>query len=310
MNAAFAAGEAEFVSYFASPQSGSQWYAALSAGRATIEAVEDEPNTLRLTTRFVGDRRAGTETLGLRLSAQGTILGATDADLRPIWTIAPTTITTAEHGTVLSSGLSAAAASEWADRLDQASTRVRNSGVLAPANAWDGGLVVELPADAEGFSAVTGASATDTSAITSCGSGTARIVINPLAIARGADFVMATLVHEAVHVATDSPCQQGVAWVVEGMAESVAAAADHDTATSNAQLVRAFLDHHQLPAALPANLITQTDYALAQVAADQVRVHLAAKASGFFAQGVAGQLSVEESAKATKWYLAELRRRS
>jgi hypothetical protein len=309
LDAALATGQAAFSAHFSPALTGDQWYPVLRAGSARIAAVNDSPAQVQVTTRFDGDRRTATEVLTLELADDGAIRGTVDAGERPIWALEATTVTPATHGTVLSSGLSVQARRTWVARLDQASVAVAQAGVLTAGNDWDGGLVVELPADALGFTEITGGSATDTAAITTCSSGTPRIVVNPVAQAQGTDYLSATLVHEAVHVATESPCKTGVAWVVEGMAESVAAANDPATAAANAKLVRAYLRQHGIPDQLPVTLETQTDYALAQLAADQVRVHLGTRAAAFFAAGVSGELSRSQAAAAKRWYRAALRDR-
>lgn len=262
-------------------------------------------------TRYPGDRRSAAESVELTLSQDGRIDTVVGRQQRPLWTLGPVTITPATRGTVLSTGLTAAQQRAWSSRLDRAAATVADSGVLTAANEWDGGLVVLIPASKAGFTAMTGGDGSDTAAITTCEAGTPRIVINPASFAQDSRWLQATLSHEAVHVATDSACSRGTAWVVEGMAESVAAASDPATARANADLVHTYLRHHGMPTALPDQLVSQTDYALAQVAADQVRAALGAEASAaFFARGVAGDLSEADVADATDWYLAELTRRA
>lgn len=236
------------------------------------------------------------------------ISSVADQAQRPLWTVEKVATTPATHGTLLSAGLTNAQQQQWATRLDRASAAVRAAGVVVDSD-WDGGLVVVVPSSPAAFAAVSGANSTDTAAITTCASGTPRIVINPISAAQGDRWLQATLTHEAVHVATDSACATGVAWVVEGMAESVAAAADQVTAATNAGLVKTFLAHSELPTALPSTLAGPTDYALAQLAADQVRAHLGRAAPAFFERGVTGHLTATDVAQATGWYLPELRRR-
>lgn len=261
-----------------------------------------------MSTRFPGDLRTATEVLSLDLDPTGTIRGTLDAGPRPLWAIGVAEVTAARHGTVISLGLTEPERKAWAERLDRASATVAGSGVVASPDQRPLGLVLEIPSEVADFASVT--SASDASAITSCTTGTPRIAINPIANSQGEDYLDATVIHEAVHVASNSPCLKGTAWVVEGMAESVAAAADPATARGNARLVQRTLSDRGQPQSLPSALVTQTDYALAQVAADQVRAHLGTKAAEFFTRGVSGGLSAADQAAATKWYLAELRRRS
>jgi hypothetical protein len=238
----------------------------------------------------------------------GLITAVGDQSERPLWTVEEVTITPATHGTLISAGLTAAQQQQWAARLDQASAAVRATGLLPAASTWDGGLVVIVPSSPTAFTAATGANSADTAAVTSCDSGTPRITINPGSFVQGDRWLQSTLTHEAVHVATDSACTVGVGWVVEGMAESVAAGADQVTAAANARLVQASLAADGLPTSLPVTLTSPTDYALAQLAADQVRAHLGAAAPAFFERGVKDQLTASDLAQATDWYLAALRR--
>ncbi len=306
LQAGLSSGEAAFAAEFSSTLTGASWYDVLHAGAASFRSAGG--NRIAVSTRFPGDRRTSTQTVSVSIADDGTISGTVDDGPRPLWALDTTDLTSARHGTVLSAGLDAAARRTWAARLDRASVAVASAGILTAANSWDGGLVVEIPADGADFTAVTASPADDTAAITSCTSGTPRIVVNPVAFAQGADWLQATLTHEAVHVATDSPCHQGTGWVVEGVAESVAAMTDAATAKTDTALVRAYLRRHRMPTALPRTLSTPTDYALAQVAVDAVRWSLDDRAPAFIAAGIDRGLSPSQTAMATGLYLAALRR--
>lgn len=301
------AGQTSFTEQFVDPTMADSWYSGLKD--ADTHFTGDA--ALRVRTRYPGDRRPGVDHLEITLSKDGQIADmAASADL-PIWAVGPVTRTPATHGTVLSSGLSAAQQQVWATRLDRASAVVQASGVLEPDSDWNGGLVVMLPANADDFATLSGTDSADTGAVTTCASGTPRILINPGSFAAGARWLQSTVIHEAVHVATDSPCKSGTEWVVEGVAESVSAASDPTTASSNRELVRSYLRANGVPAALPQRVESSTDYALAQVAVDQVRARLGAQeAADFLVRGVAGRLSDAEVARATQWYRAELQRRA
>jgi hypothetical protein len=216
-------------------------------------------------------------------------------------------LTSATHGSVLSSGLGPEQRRAWAARLDRAAVAVNAAKALAPTTTWDGGLVVIVPSSPAAFAATSGADSTDTAAVTSCSSGTPRIVINPASAAQGDRWVQATLTHEAVHVATDSACTSGLPWAVEGLAESVTAATDASVAKANASLVADYLAQHGLPTALPAAVNSPTDYALAQFAVDQVRAHRSADAADLLDRGIHDRLTAEEIAQVTAWYLSGLR---
>ena len=306
LQSGLASGEAAFSAEFSSTLTGASWYDVLHSGAASFRSAGGD--ALVVSTHFPGDRRTSMQTITVTLADDGTISGVVDDGPRPLWAVDATDLTRATHGTVLSSGLDPGARRAWAARLDRAAVAVASAGILTSTNTWDGGLVVEVPADAADFTAVTGSSADDTAAITSCTSGTPRIVVNPVSFAQGAEWLQATLTHEAVHVATDSPCHQGTGWVVEGAAESVAAMTDAATAKSDTALVRAYLRRHPLPTALPSEVTTPTDYALAQVAVDAVRWKLDDRAASFIADGIDHGLSADQTATATRLYLAALRR--
>ncbi len=302
-------GENAFRAQFVDPDTGSRWFAGLHLAQTVIETGAT-PNELTVRTTYPGDRRAAVERMTVELTNDGRISRAIPVGKTPLWTTGTVSASRAANGSLLSIGLDAAQRQRWVDRMDAAVGAVRRSGVVDPALNWDGGVVLEIPSTSADFAAVSGIQATNTAAVTSCTTGTARIVVNPAAFAQSAEWLTATVTHEAVHVAVESPCAKGTLWVVEGMAESVAASSDPATATSNAELVRTFVAAHGVPAALPQRLVNQTDYALAQVAADQVRAKLGPRASAtFFRQGVRGPLTAAQTSAATGWYRAALRPR-
>lgn len=262
-------------------------------------------------TRYPGDRRVGTDHIDVTLTEDGKISGIAAYRNLPLWALASVTQTRTGMGTVLSSGLTAAAQEAWATRVDVASLAVKRSGVLAANSGWDGGLVVEVPDKDSDFAALSGRNASDTAAVATCKSGTSRIVISPSILTLSAGQMKATLIHEAVHAATESACSPSEAWVSEGAAESVATANDAQSAATNKELVRRYLKDNGVPDKLPKTVVSVTDYALAQVAVDQVRAHLGrAAAADFLARGFAGPLNVIEEADPQKWYLEELQRRA
>lgn len=295
---------AAFVATFGrSPLAAAQaerWYQLLtdSHGRLTVT----DSGQLAVTNQLPGDRRPATEIVSLRLSADNGFTVVAEAGT-PLWALEPARLA----GSGSTSVLTAAGddqATAWLALATRAEAAVRAAGI---AEDWPGGLVLEVPESADDFALRTGSPAATASAVTSCRSGTPRIIVNP-ALREYPDHVQfATLTHEAVHAATDSACQSGLAWAVEGLAESVAAQADPATATANRTLVRAYLASHPLPAALPEHPRTPTDYALAQLAADQVRSRLADRAPDFFARATRDALSPSEIARATSWYRDALR---
>ena len=259
-----------------------------------------------------GDRRPATWTLRLELDATGRIRTVAPTSDRPIWALGLVDVTTTTHGTLLSSGLDASARSEWADRLDRAAAAVART---APAgeDAWQGGLVVEVPANGSDFQAITNELPNTASALTTCGTGTPRVVVNPLVLDQSDEWLESTLVHEAVHVATDSACVpagRSFPWAVEGLAESVTARIRPVTADENRALVTAYLRDHPVPQSLPSDLTDLTDYALAQLAVDQVRAHLPNTADDLLDRAVhaSGSVSATELRQVTRWYVSALQR--
>lgn len=287
---------------------GLSWYTVLSAADATITEVG--ANRLQITYRLAGDRSRATDVLTYELAAGTDRIGwVGPTGATPLWTLGGVDLTAAASGTLLSASLDADARHAWARRLDRAAARVEKSGV---GENWLGGLVVEVP-PAGRFQQVSGESASDASAATVCTSGTPRIVVNPAILGQPDEWLDSTLVHEAVHVATNSACAPAGAslgWAVEGLAESVAAASDATTASRNRELVLAYLKAHGVPDALPAQPETLTDYALAQLAVDQVRAHLDKKSADFLRRAIhdAPGVTRAELARATTWYRSALER--
>jgi hypothetical protein len=97
---------------------------------------------------------------------------------------------------------------------------------------------------------------------------------------------------------------------VEGLAESVTARVYPAIAAENRKAVRAYLDDHPVPKALPSDLRELTDYALAQLAVDQVRAQLGAKADDLLNRAIHRSASVTpaELRRVTRWYLSALQR--
>lgn len=292
---------------------GQAWFTVLITAAASFEQPDGE--TLVVTATLPGDRRPAHWTLHLEVEAvTGRIRAVAPTPDRPIWALGPTDLTPAAHGTLLSAGLDGAARERWAGRLDRAAEAVARAAPAGDAG-WQGGLVVEVPASGSDFQAITNELANTASALTSCGTGTPRIVVNPLILDQSDEWLDSTLVHEAVHVATDSACVpagESLAWATEGLAESVTARNDPATATRNRDLVAAYLHEHAVPRALPADLADLTSYALAQLAVEQVRARAGGKADDLLDRAIHNgtTITVAELRHVTGWYTAELTRLS
>jgi len=292
----FAAGFADAASGRAQAE---RWYTLLGSAQAQLSA--SGPDALEVVTTLPGDRRPATEQLTLHWPTDGSGFTVVAESRTPLWALEPATATTTAAGTIV-----ATESGSWAGLMARAVAAVQNAGVV-PDGTWSGRLVLEVPGSADDFGLLTGSTADTSSAVTSCRTGTPRIVLSPSLSSFAPDVQFATLTHEAVHAATDSPCRKGESWAVEGLAESVAAQADPATAAANRSLVRRYLATHSVPSALPEHPSTPTDYALVQLAADQIRDRLGERSPEYFARATDGRLTAEDIAQATAWYRAALR---
>ncbi|MFZ0530700.1 MAG: hypothetical protein WAL91_09200 [Propionicimonas sp.] len=228
---------------------------------------------------------------------------------QPSYVAAPTVLES-EYGSLTASGLSPTESLAWAQRVDAAARSVRAAGLVTD---WDGRLTVVIPAGEADFVAMAGTPADSASAVTTCTGGVSTILVNPAILDSGNEWLTSTLVHEGVHAALGSACvptDDQREWATEGLAESVAAGADPATADRNHHLVMDYLADHPVPTALPENLMTLTDYALAQLAVDQVKAHHTDKADDLLDRAIhqASTLTRAETARVTGWYVAELAR--
>jgi len=82
------------------------------------------------------------------------------------------------------------------------------------------------------------------------------------------------------------------------------------TADANRESVRVYLRDHPVPQALPTELRDLTDYALAQLAVDQVRAHLGDKADDLLDRAThrSNSVTATELRRVTRWYVSALRR--
>ncbi|HSK32792.1 MAG TPA: hypothetical protein VK903_04855 [Propionicimonas sp.] len=294
---------------------GTTWFTVLGRGNATFTMMD--ATSVRVKVRLPGDEGPATWTLPLDLDGRswfgpGRIRAVEPQPERPIWALGQVDLSAATHGTVLSSGLDDAARHAWAERLDRAAEAVE---AVAPpgVEGWQGGLVVDVPASTSDFQAITDELPSTAAALASCSTGTPRVVINPQILGDSDDLLDATMVHEAVHVATDSVCgrpDQALSWAVEGLAESVTARVYPSIAAENREAVRTYLRDNPMPKSLPTQLDDLASYALAQLAVDQVRAQLGDKADDLLYRAIHRSASVTpaELRRVTGWYLSALRR--
>lgn len=216
---------------------------------------------------------------------------------------APVTVQFAA-GSLTATGLDDANTAAWQRRISVAAGRIVAAD-LQPG--WNGELTVVLPATEADFTASTGVGADEASAATTCADGASTIVINPAILGAGDSWLLSTLVHEGVHAATGSACVpagESLGWAREGLAESVAAAADPTTASRNHTLVKDYLATSPVPPEPPADPQTSAEYALSVVAVSAVQEHLGAKASAFLRRAAlsASTITETEASRVNRWY--------
>ncbi|MGB2766943.1 MAG: hypothetical protein WBC14_07605, partial [Propionicimonas sp.] len=156
-------------------------------------------------------------------------------------------------------------------------------------------------------------------AVTVCDNGSPRIVVNPTQLDAGRGYLDALLIHEAVHVATNAPCDPaGPQWVREGLAEWVAAEHSPSTRAYDREWVVWHLSRHQVPRSLPSDAdFTGADddevlsaYALSALAVDVAVRRLGRTGAMTFLDGLSLPVPPEAGAvdDLTGWYRAELGR--
>lgn len=218
-----------------------------------VEAPTWAGPTLQVRWRAPGERDAAVETLAVTAPA-GRIATLAATGPAPLWLPGPLTVRSTPGAALLAAtGVPDAEASAWLAAAAEAAAVVAAAGLAGAARRWDGVLVVGVPADAAAFAATAGlpatrAAATQAVTVMADAGSPPRITLHRAAVG-GLDAVgrRAVLVHEGVHVATRSAVSAAPLWLVEGVAESVAAAADPTTRARNAAL----LDAAGRPAGLP-----------------------------------------------------------
>ncbi|SDS06531.1 hypothetical protein SAMN04488543_0998 [Friedmanniella luteola] len=229
-----------------------------------------QPATVRW--RLVGETATAEHTVWLTFDLDGDrpqLAGTTppedpddpDGAVRPqpVWWTGPVSAASRDGVTVLAGpGQSADA---WLDRAVAAAAVVRERVRAGDAARWGGGLVVEVPASRTAFEAELGAdpgSYTGIAAVTlgeGSGAGSAlRVVVNPDVTRVLAPLgVAVVLTHETVHVATRSPDSPAPTWLVEGLADEVALAANPAAADGVAEPLLARVRADGAPEALPGD---------------------------------------------------------
>lgn len=282
-----------------------------------------QTSDVSVTWRVPGDRRAATHVLALTLGrreGRAVITSLRTGPLVPVWLLGETVVRSGAAGTVVAlRSVPAAQLTRWERRLAKAASAVSTSGLGTLDEGWNGDLVIELPKTAAQFRVLSGVSGGGAAAVTVCGAGSPRIVINPTQLDEAAAYLDALLVHEAVHVATKASCETaGPTWLREGLAEWVAVQHSPSTRDYDRDWVEWHLARSPVPKALPEDAAFDDSdpdqvlaaYALSQLAVDVVVHRLGRQRAMSYLAALMN--SDQGDPKATKrltgWYRAALRR--
>lgn len=176
----------------------------------------------------------------------------------PSWWLGPLTAGRSGPVTVLAG--SGQSVDRWLGVVRPAETAVRRA-LPAGIAAWDGAVVVEVPATPADFTAVLGQPADRYAGIAAVahqvGDGDRpplRVVVNPRSPSLVTAEQLGDIVrHEVVHVATRSPESAAPLWAVEGLAEWVALRGRTDGTSFGTAGLLAAVRQDGPPRALPGN---------------------------------------------------------
>ena len=302
---------------------GSQLFGNLRQFQAVRFRPAVQPNTLEVQWRVPGDAVATAQLIVLTFerSESGLVIGSLRPESRAsVWLLGGTAVRTSARGTVIAPDtLVNARLTDWGRRLDRAATAVERSDLGSLDDGWNERLVVELPATAADYRALSSGTGVGAAAVTVCDNGSPRIVVNPTQLDEDRGYLDALLIHEAVHVATNAPCDPaGPQWVREGLAEWVAAEHSPSTRAYDREWVVWHLSRHQVPRSLPSDAdFTGADddevlsaYALSALAVDVAVRRLGRTGAMTFLDGLSLPVPPEAGAvdDLTGWYRAELGR--
>ena len=195
---------------------------------------------------------------------QTTIAGVGGGDRRtPVWMAGPVSVRTSADTLVLVAG-EGRRIDDYQREAEKAIPTVRK--VL---DDWDGGLVIEVPANAAGVDQALAADDgryANIAAVTASVDGVVapdspvHVFVNPDIFGQlddqGAQVVMS---HEAVHVATDAPTSRTPLWLLEGFADYVALRDVNLPVSTTAAQIAAQVRDSGLPQDLPDNTSFDTD---------------------------------------------------
>ncbi|GAB2752737.1 hypothetical protein GCM10027020_00810 [Nocardioides salsibiostraticola] len=228
-----------------------EWTAAVDA-TWRFDGYDDSPARAEILVDFVTSE------------GQTTIAGVGGGDRRtPVWMSGPVSVRSSADTLVLVAG--------EGRRIDgyQREAEKAIPTVRKVLDNWDGGLVIEVPANAAGVDQALAADDgryANIAAVTASVDGViapdspVHVFVNPDIFGQlddqGAQVVMS---HEAVHVATDAPTSRTPLWLLEGFADYVALRdVDLPVSTTAAQIAAQVRDLG-LPQDLPDNTSFDTD---------------------------------------------------
>lgn len=312
--------EAGFLAGFADTDHGRALGRRIYANLRQLDSVDlrtssieaGPPSVVTIAATWALGRGARTATSGLRFAlADGDPARIDSAQVRPrqpLWTQADLVVRGADAVTLELDETLAAQSDVWLTAGATAIGAVGGDALGELTAGWDGRLAVELPALQRDYALLVGMpteEAIGTGGVTlrlgESPESPLRVVVNPrVGIHAGADAAAAVLVHEAVHVATNSIASPAPLWLKEGLAESVAAATVPSAGTANRAKVQAWVGVHGFPTALPGDADFRDDpasaYALAQFAVDALIAHRGR------AETLRSAATGEVPAEALAWY--------
>lgn len=317
--------EQQFAANFATSTVGvalaEQWYSNLSQFEDVSFTAVSGSGQLQVTWSVPGQSTPSRETLSMQMAKVGgrtLILDRLASSSPPSWLFGRVTVTNVDEGTLIAAEtVSESESKAWLKRLKDAVKVVKDAKLGSTVESWDGRLVVELPRTTSEYTELVDVDPTTSSAAAECESGAVHIVVNPASLSAPDPEGQALMAHEAVHAATASPCSKsGAWWATEGLAEWVAQEAYSSAAAQNEALVKNYVAHHGVPAALPADPAAEDRDAIAaayalsgvvvDVCVDEMGRKDALELVGKLAKGTAPD--AEKLAEILGWYQAALQK--
>ena len=190
---------ANFAPGDASISQGSQLFDNLRRLQDVSFSSAGQTSDVSVSWRVPGDPTAATQVIALTLgrsAGRAVITSLRPGPSVPIWLLGDTVARSSAGGTVLAlQTVPAAQLTRWERRLGKAAGAVSASRLGILDEGWNGDLVIELPKTAAQFRVLSGESGGGAAAVTVCGTGSPRIVINPTQLDEDAAYLDALLIH-------------------------------------------------------------------------------------------------------------------